>query len=273
MADTEPVPAALTHLLRAHAPLAIAVSGGVDSMTLAHAAHRVLPERSVRVYHAVSPAVPQAATDRVEDHGARFGWDLEVLDAGEFADPDYLRNPVNRCYFCKSNLYGRIREKTRHMIASGANLDDLSDYRPGLLAARERNVLHPFVEAGFRKADVRRLARQFMLHDISELPAQPCMASRIETGLAVDPADLRLVEEMERELLHLRDGFHDLGAEDGMLPHPGHLVRLELSGDFGADQQLRDRMVRRASDKCAAAGKSLVEVSPYRKGSAFLHDI
>lgn len=267
MADTEPVPAALTHLLRAHAPLAIAVSGGVDSMTLAHAAHWVLPERSVRVYHAVSPAVPQAATDRVEDHGARFGWDLEVLDAGEFADPDYLRNPVNRCYFCKSNLYGRIREKTRHMIASGANLDDLSDYRPGLLAARERNVLHPFVEAGFRKADVRRLARQFMLHDISELPAQPCMASRIETGLAVDPADLRLVEEMERELLIMAP------VATVRCRIVGGGVRLELSGDFGADQQLRDRMVRRASDKCAAAGKSLVEVSPYRKGSAFLHDI
>ena len=114
--------------------LAIAVSGGVDSMTLAHAAHRAgLP--GLLVVHALSPAVPMEATDRVRDHASRFGWRLTEVDAGEFADPAYRANPVNRCYFCKTNLYDRIAHVTEGPIASGANLDDLGDYRPGLIAA------------------------------------------------------------------------------------------------------------------------------------------
>lgn len=263
MEAADPLWSALAGLLRARAPLAIAVSGGVDSMTLAHAAHAVLPADGVQVFHAISPAVPQEATQRVRDHGRRFGWDLAVLDAGEFSDPDYLRNPVDRCYFCKSNLYARIRERTGHEIASGANLDDLSDYRPGLLAARERRVLHPFVESGFRKADVRRLARHFGLTDIAELPAQPCMASRIETGLRVTPEDLWLVETLERELRATAPA----ATIRCRVVRGG--VRLELSDDVA---DLRAAMVERAEDRCRAAGKTLLEVTAYRRGSAFLHD-
>ena len=76
---------------------------------------------------------------------------LDVVEAGEFADPDYLRNPVNRCYFCKANLYDRIAALAEGTIASGANLGDLGDFRPGLTAAAERSVIHPFVEAGIGK--------------------------------------------------------------------------------------------------------------------------
>ena len=120
--------------------LAIAVSGGVDSMTLAHAAHRAGPP-GLLVVHALSPAVPAEATARVRDHATRFGWRLTEVDAGEFADPEYRANPVNRCYFCKTNLYDRIAHVTEGPIASGANLDDLGDYRPGLIgraSCRER---------------------------------------------------------------------------------------------------------------------------------------
>ena len=265
MARSDPIPAGLAGILRDRAPLAIAVSGGVDSMTLAHAAHAVLPADLVQVFHAVSPAVPHAATERVRDHGRRFGWDLSVLDAGEFSDPDYLRNPVDRCYFCKANLYGRIRDRTRHAIASGANLDDLADYRPGLRAARERGVVHPFVEAGLRKAQVRGLARRFGLADISELPAQPCMASRIETGLRVDPGDLRLVETLERELLALAPS----ATVRCRIVRGG--VRLELSGEEG-HQGAREAMTRLAEDRCREAGKRLLAVTRYRRGSAFVHD-
>lgn len=256
---------ALTRILHQREPLAIAVSGGVDSMTLAHAAYAALPSDHVQIFHAVSPAVPQAATERVQDHGHRFDWNLTVLNAGEFSDPDYLRNPVNRCYFCKANLYGRIRERTGHDIASGANLDDLSDYRPGLLAAKERGVLHPFVEAGFHKADVRQLARRFGLTDISELPAQPCMASRIETGLRVQPGDLQLIEALERELL----AFAPSATIRCRIVRGG--VRLELPDDLGPENH-RNLMVERAKERCRDAGKRLLEVTTYRRGSAFLHD-
>ena len=103
--------------------------------------------------HAVSPAVPPHATARVRAHAERHGWALTVADAGEFDDPRYRANPVDRCYFCKSNLYDRIRSVTEGTVASGTNLDDLGDYRPGLKAAAERGVVHPFVEAGIDKAD------------------------------------------------------------------------------------------------------------------------
>ena len=154
MSAPDPAPAALRQAIERHAALAIAVSGGVDSMTLAHFARRETAARVIMV-HAASPAVPPRATARVRDHAARFGWDLIVTDAGEFADPSYRANPVNRCYFCKTNLYERIRRITDARIASGANLDDLDDYRPALLAAKEHGVVHPFIEAGFAKAAVR----------------------------------------------------------------------------------------------------------------------
>ena len=175
--------------LRRHGRLAIAVSGGVDSMTLAYLAHRGNGDDILTV-HAVSPAVPAHATERVKAHAARAGWRLAIIGAGEFDDPHYRDNPVDRCYFCKTNLYDRIRGLAPGVIASGANLDDLGDYRPGLLAAAERDVLHPFIEAGMSKADVRSLSRSLGLSNIAELPAQPCLASRVETGIAIDADDL-----------------------------------------------------------------------------------
>ncbi|MBV9785080.1 MAG: hypothetical protein JO264_14810, partial [Acidisphaera sp.] len=136
---------------------AIAVSGGIDSLTLSVIAHGVLGAR-VRMHHAVSPAVPEEATERTRALAARQGWRLEVFDAGEFADPDYRANPANRCFFCKTNLYGAIARRTEATILSGTNLDDLGEYRPGLQAARDHFVRHPFVEAGIDKPTVRRLA-------------------------------------------------------------------------------------------------------------------
>ena len=117
--------------------MAVAVSGGIDSVTLATFAHRV--ERSrVEVFHAVSPAVPEEATERVERLTADQGWRLRIVDAGEFTDANYLANPVDRGFFCKTNLYGCIAGHTDAQILSGANLDDLGEYRPG---SKPRNVI------------------------------------------------------------------------------------------------------------------------------------
>ena len=111
------------------------------------------------MYHATGPAVPMAARQRVEAHAAAHGWPLVVLDAGEQADERYRANPVDRCFYCKSNLYSRIAQTTGDTIASGTNRDDLGDYRPGLRAAAEHDVVHPYVEAGIGKDDVYALAR------------------------------------------------------------------------------------------------------------------
>jgi pyridinium-3,5-biscarboxylic acid mononucleotide sulfurtransferase len=177
--------------------MAIAVSGGVDSMTISVVAHR-LSRSETEMFHAVSPAVPPRATRRVRQYAEREGWVLRVLDAGEFSDGNYIRNPINRCYYCKSNLYRSISDHTDAILVSGTNLDDLDDYRPGLEAAGESNVRHPYVEAGIDKEAVRQIARQLDLHDLAEIPAAPCLSSRVETGIRIQPRVLVAVNQAEQ---------------------------------------------------------------------------
>lgn len=197
---TRPAQEALCNLRNVLAPVersAIAVSGGVDSMTLAVVAHRE-PGTKAEMFHAVSPAVPPEATARVRRYGDREGWRLRVFDAGEFDDADYRANPANRCFYCKTNLYAVIAARTTGVIFSGTNLDDLGDWRPGLEAAKNHGVRHPFVEAEIDKPTVRAIARHLGLDDLAELPAAPCLSSRVETGLRIEANLLALVHAVER---------------------------------------------------------------------------
>jgi uncharacterized protein len=186
-------------VLDAIGPVAVAVSGGVDSMTLAAVAHRRAPT-TTRLYHATSPAVPEAATARLRARAECDGWTLSVIDAGEFADPNYRANPVNRCFYCKDNLYQSIQDLAGETVVSGANLDDLGDYRPGLDAAAEHKVRHPLIEAEIGKADVRAIAAAFGLDDVAELPSAPCLSSRVETGIAIEADTLTAIDAAERWL-------------------------------------------------------------------------
>ena len=261
MSDMREARARLLQAIERHKTLAIAVSGGVDSMTLAHFAHREARSR-ILMAHAASPSVPARVGQRVRDHAARFGWDLIIIDAGEFADPRYRANPVNRCYFCKSNLYDRIRSLTDAPIASGANLDDLDDYRPGLIAAKEREVVHPFIEAEFAKSAVRGLARYMGLEDLAELPAQPCLSSRIHTAIELSEADLAFVDAMEQETADLLPPATTVRCR---ITHDG--VVLEL-GSVGRIH--KEALTGRAADMCRRAGRRFVGVKDYVRGSAFL---
>lgn len=244
-----------------HDRLAIAVSGGVDSMTLAHVAWRHSRAQTV-MYHATGPAVPVAARARVEAHAARHGWPLVLLDAGEQSDPRYRANPVDRCYYCKSNLYSRIREATPDPIASGTNRDDLDDFRPGLRAAAERDVVHPYVDAGIGKASVYALAATLGLDDLERLPAQPCLASRVETGIAIAPADLAFIDAVENRLAdHL--------GRDAVLrcrvTHRGIVIELAAQD---SDAVGFARTV--GAEACARDGRAFIGVRPYSRGAAFL---
>ena len=191
--------AALRRLLRELAPVRIAVSGGVDSMTLAIIAGRVLGDGATML-HAVSPAVPAEATQRVADVAGRERWALCLIDAGEFADEAYLGNPYDRCFHCKTHLYRAMARVGVGTLLSGTNTDDLDDYRPGLRAASDHGVRHPFVEAGIDKNGVRALCRRLGHPAIAELPAAPCLSSRVETGIRIEPSALAFVHRVEREI-------------------------------------------------------------------------
>ena len=252
----------LDDILAGIRPMAIAVSGGVDSMTLAHVA-QTRGGDGITMVHARSPAVPDEATARVEAHAVDGNWRLEIINAREMQDPRYLENPVNRCFFCKTNLYSRISANFEGTIVSGANVDDLGDFRPGLQAARNHRVRHPYVEAGISKADIRRIAHDLGLDDIADLPAAPCLSSRIETGIAVTTARLSVIGAVETALRE-RLGDGDIRCR---LRKTGIVIELEarLLDHIGANERT---LVAGVLKRHGHDGR--VTWERYRKGSAFV---
>jgi uncharacterized protein len=249
--------------------VAVAVSGGVDSLTLASFAQRVLGA-SVSMFHATSPAVPGDATERTRQVAARERWNLTVIDANEFDNADYMRNPLNRCFYCKTSLYGAVRPHTSAQIVSGTNLDDLGEYRPGLIAAKEHGVRHPFVEAEIDKQRVRELARWLGLGELAELPASPCLSSRIETGIAIDPQVLARVHQAEQ----LTTRRLPSATVRCRVRARGVVIELDRATLDAMTPQTRDML----SEEIAALFEPVglagsVNFAPYRVGSAFLHSI
>jgi uncharacterized protein len=260
--------AALERVIETIGRVAVAVSGGVDSMTLAVVAHRVLGASATMV-HAVSPAVPADATERVERYARREGWRLVRIDAGELLDARYVANPVNRCYFCKTNLYSTIAPLAGAgvTIVSGTNTDDLGDFRPGLAAAAEHSVRHPYVECGIGKPAIRAIATWLGLDDLAELPAAPCLSSRVETGIAIDPEVLKAIDACERLVRDVT------GAATVRCRVRRDAVVVELDDTALADLEAprRAALAGEVDERMTAAGVSRVlRFEPYRMGSAFL---
>jgi uncharacterized protein len=255
----------LCAILDNYGPVTIAVSGGVDSMTLAGLAARHLGEQASMI-HAVSPAVPQAATHRVRRFADRYGWHLTMIDAGEFADPQYRANPANRCFFCKSNLYGAMAAKTDTRLLSGTNLDDLSDWRPGLKAADNHNVAHPFVEAGIDKDNVRLLARILGFDDVADLAAAPCLSSRVETGIRIESADLIAVDRVETDL-RLRFAPQTVRCR---VRATGVVIEFDPDTLSALDPAVRAEIATRVAASFEHIETRSVVIEAYARGSAFL---
>lgn len=189
----------LREILRAHTPLLVAYSGGVDSTLLLAVAQETLGVYCTGII-ADSPSLPRASLEEALRVAKELGASVEVVATTELDDPRYAENPPNRCYFCKAELFTRMEEiagqKGFSTLAYGENADDPAHLRPGSRAAAEFSVIAPLKEAGLSKADVRELSRRLGL-PTAEAPAQPCLSSRIPHGTRVTRDALDFVERGE----------------------------------------------------------------------------
>ena len=201
--------------LKGYGRVAVAYSGGVDSAVVAKAAQVALGDNAVAVT-AVSDSLAQGELEEATELAKRIGIAHRVIRTEEFADPNYLRNQTDRCYFCKSELYGRLSGLLPQLgvetIVSGANTDDAGDHRPGMRAAGENQVRHPLQECNLSKNDVRKLAKAWDLPTWDK-PATPCLSSRIAYGENVTPERVRMIDLAEqwlraRGLRTLRVRYH-----------------------------------------------------------------
>jgi len=259
----------LKSILQSYEGIAVSVSGGVDSTTLAVMAHR--QHKNVEMFHAVSPAVPRSATQRVKEFAQKEGWRLNIISTGEFGDERYLQNPVDRCYYCKMNLYEMIGRHTELTVMSGTNKDDMGDYRPGLKAAENYKVVHPYVEADITKEDVRRIAQLLSLDTLAELPASPCLSSRIETGIAIDPVVLPIVNRVE-ELISYKITPRTVRCRirsRGIVIELDEETLLRILEETSTMITLRKDIERLFREQ---GYRQNVSFEPYRMGSAFLRN-
>ena len=217
----------LIETLRGYGRLAVAYSGGIDSTVVAQAAHEALGDAAIAVT-AVSDSLATGELEEAQALARRIGIRHRVIRTEEFADPNYLRNNPDRCYFCKSELYGRLAglltELEVDTIASGANTDDLGDHRPGMRAASEHGVRHPLQECGLSKADVRALAKAWDLPTWDK-PATPCLSSRIAYGEDVTTEKVRMIDQAEQWLR--QRGLRLLRVRY----HKGDMARIEVPLD------------------------------------------
>jgi uncharacterized protein len=260
--DLDTKRSALERILREMDSVVVAYSGGVDSAYLAVAAHRALGARSLAVT-ADSESLSSEQRELAREVARRFGFPHRLIVTRELDNPLYARNDQDRCYHCKSELFRHLAplalaEGFAHLVY-GLIVDDLTDFRPGHRAAAEAGVRAPLAEAGLTKEDVRALSRELGL-PTADLPASPCLASRLPYGTPVTLEALRRVERAEAAVRAL--GFRELRVR-----HLGEAARVEIAREEMGP--LADAAVRAAVEQAVcSAGYAQATVDPegYRRG-------
>ena len=201
----------------------IAYSGGIDSTFVAKVAQEAIGDRALAVT-AVSPSLLPEELEDARIQAAQIGIAHEMVETHEMDNPNYTSNPVNRCYFCKSELHDTLKplalQRGYPYVVDGVNADDLQDYRPGIQAAQERRARSPLAEVSITKADVRQLSQQLEL-PWWDKPSQPCLSSRFPYGEEITVGKLQRVGRAEVYL-------HKLGLKNLRVRSQGDTARIEI---------------------------------------------